>query len=54
MKEETLEQRISHLEHQFEQLAEAFHSNSQVMVMLATELKYLSHALSDEDPMGMQ
>jgi len=54
MIEETLEQRITHLEDQFEQMAEAFHANSQVMIMLARELKSLSHYLSDEDPIGMQ
>jgi len=54
MTEETLEQRISHLEHQFEQMAEAFHANSQLMIMLARELKHIRDCLSDEDPMGMQ
>jgi len=54
MNEETFEQRISHLENQFEQLAEAFHGNSQLMVMLAKELKRIKDAMGDEDPMGMQ
>jgi hypothetical protein len=54
MNEETLEQRISKLEHQFEQMAEAFHANSQLMVMMARELKRIKDAMGDEDPMGMQ
>ena len=54
MSEETLEQRISHLENQFEQLAEAFHANSQLMVMLAREVKRIRDCLTDEDPMGLQ
>ncbi len=54
MNEDTLEQRISHLEHQFEQMAEAFHANSQLMVMMARELKRIKDVMGDEDPMGMQ
>ena len=54
MTEETLEQRISHLERQFEQMSEAFSANSQLMVMLARELKRVRDCLSDEDPMGLQ
>jgi hypothetical protein len=54
MTEETFEQRISHLEHQFEQMAEAFHANSQLMVMMARELKRIKDVMNDEDPMGMQ
>ena len=54
MNEETLEQRISKLEQQFEQIAEAFHANSQLMVMMARELKRIKDAMGDEDPMGMQ
>jgi hypothetical protein len=54
MNEETLEQRISHLERQFEQLSEAFHANSQLMVMMARELKRIKDLMNDEDPIGMQ
>jgi len=54
MSEETLEQRIAHLENQFEQLADAFHANSQLMVMLAREVKRIRDCLTDEDPMGLQ
>ena len=54
MTEETLEQRVSHLEHQFEQMVESFHANSQLMVMMARELKRIKDLMNDEDPMGMQ
>jgi len=54
MIEETLEQRISHLEQQIEQIAEAFSANAQVMVMLAREIKYIRECFIDEDPMGLQ
>lgn len=54
MNEETLEQRISHLEHQFEQLAEAFHNNSQVMVMIARELNRMRIDMGYEEPMVRQ
>jgi ABC-type branched-subunit amino acid transport system ATPase component len=54
MIEETLEQRISYLEQQFEQLAEAFNANSQLMVMMARELKRIKDLMIDEDPMGLQ
>ena len=54
MSEETLEQRISHLERQFEQLAEAFNANSQLMVMFAREINRIKECLIDEDPMGLQ
>ena len=46
--------RISHLENQFEQLAEAFSANSQLMVMFAREINRIKECLSDEDPMGLQ
>jgi hypothetical protein len=54
MNEETLEQRISHLEQQFEQMAEAFHANSQLMVMLARELKRIRNDMGYDDPMVRQ
>ena len=54
MSEETLEQRISHLENQFEHLAEAFSANSQLMVMFAREINRIKECLSDEDLMGLQ
>lgn len=54
MNEETLEQRISHLEQQFEQMAEAFHANSQLMVMLARELKRIRDDMGYDDPMVRQ
>jgi hypothetical protein len=54
MSEETLEQRIAYLENQFEQLAEAFNANSQLMIMFARELKRIKDLMIDEDPMGLQ
>jgi hypothetical protein len=54
MTEETLEQRIAYLENQFDQLAEAFNANSQLMIMFARELKRIKNVMTDEDPMGLQ
>jgi hypothetical protein len=54
MTEETLEQRIAYLEQQFEQMAEAFSANTQVMVMLAREIRQIRNCLIDIDPMGLQ
>jgi 6-pyruvoyl-tetrahydropterin synthase len=38
----------------FDQLAEAFNANSQLMIMFARELKRIKNVMTDEDPMGLQ